>query len=345
MQFFFESINVNKKEESKNGYKYNEEEEECDENNENDDKYNENNEKSGDKEEECDENNEDYDKYNENNEKDGDGDVIIYQKEKYVKKKMNEKEYSILTTMSNEEHFPTILGVDKINKNTIIMPFYESKKITYEEEMDFVKKYIKSLLLSIKKLNEKKYVHGDIKPNNFLYNNENEYWLIDFDSSYNATTSASHSSTFPFIPPERNCYIVQYSNKFDFRSDLWSVGIILLCFMAKKQLFQKVFKLNNNQRLNELCVYIKLYGISKLGLQLKDKALISGKVTYIQNFIERNCVRGGDKAIDLIKKLLELDVTKRINVEEALNHSFFDEGEYSKYCLSLFNKKNFLKLT
>jgi len=56
-------------------------------------------------------------------------------------------------------------------------------------------------LLAIKQLKEKGYIHGDIKPNNFLNNNPERYWLIDFDSSYNATTSASHSLTFPFIPP------------------------------------------------------------------------------------------------------------------------------------------------
>ena len=54
----------------------------------------------------------------------------------------------------------------------------------------------------------------------FLYQNPKKYWLIDFDSAYRATTSASHSSTFPFIPPEKNILTNQYINKFNFQSDL-----------------------------------------------------------------------------------------------------------------------------
>ena len=82
-------------------------------------------------------------------------------------------------------------------------------------------------MLAIKKLQKKGYVHGDIKPNNFIYKNSKRYWLIDFDSAYKADTLASYSSTFPFIPTEENCYTDQYDkNNFNFKSDLWNVSII-----------------------------------------------------------------------------------------------------------------------
>ena len=81
------------------------------------------------------------------------------------------------------------------------MPFCKSKKINYRENIDFVRGYIKSFLLAIKKLKEKGYAHGDIKKKNFVYQNPKKYRLIDFDSVYSANTSASHSLIFPFIPP------------------------------------------------------------------------------------------------------------------------------------------------
>ena len=56
------------------------------------------------------------------------------------------------------------------------------KKIKFDEHIWFVKKYIKSLLLRIKKLNEIDYVHGDIKPKNIIYNNPENNYLIDFNA-------------------------------------------------------------------------------------------------------------------------------------------------------------------
>ena len=56
------------------------------------------------------------------------------------------------------------------------------EKIKFNEHMWFVKNYLKSLLLSIKKLNEIHYVHGDIKPKNFIYNYPENNYLIDFNA-------------------------------------------------------------------------------------------------------------------------------------------------------------------
>ncbi len=55
------------------------------------------------------------------------------------------------------------------------MNFYKSKKIDYSGNLKYVKNYIKSLLITIKKFHEICYVHGDIKPDYFLYENETNY--------------------------------------------------------------------------------------------------------------------------------------------------------------------------
>ena len=286
----------------------------------------------------------------ENNEETDDVNVVY--DDNHVIKTMNKNEYTILSVMKNERHFPKILKKkeETNEKYTVTMPFYKSKKINYKEEISFVKDYIKSLLYTIKKLNEKGYAHGDIKPNNFLYNGPKKYWLIDFDSAYNDTISASHSSTFPFIPPEKNHYIAEYTDKLNFKSDLWSVGMILLYFMAKKKIFEQIDS-KKGQKFNSVFIYVTLYGNN---LKINPDYISSikkYKVEYKENFIDNNCIRGGEKAKDLIKKLLELDVKKRVTLEDALSHCFFKNNknnnseEYIKYCLSLSNSNNFFKLT
>jgi len=147
--------------------------------------------------------------------------------------------------------------------NDVSLQFYNSKKITHQEEDSFIKNYIKSLLLAIEKLHKKGYMHGDIKPNNFLYENSKRYWLIDFDSAHNVITSLRNSSTFPFIPPEENPYTGQkFKNRYNFKSDLWNVGMILFFFIAKKVLFNKYDILNNySQRINLLLISLHCMGL------------------------------------------------------------------------------------
>ena len=245
---------------------------------------------------------------------------------KYYIKNTNLSEYNVLKSLQGIKIFPKIIK-QKVSKKEIkiYMPKYESKKIEYTENMNFVKGYIKSLLLSIKQLNEKKYIHGDIKPDNFLYKNSKEYHLIDFNSvlSTDQNIKSVKVSTFPFIPPETNPLCEWYEKMPYKESDLWSVGIILLFFLCKKCIFNKeICTQQFNQRRNALIEYIYLYGKSNARVIESEKSIIGFR--NINNIkIEKKIERKDEDAIDLAKKLLEVDVKKRINVTKALNHSFF----------------------
>ena len=143
------------------------------------------------------------------------------------------------------------------------MPYYEGKKIKFNESIWFVKNYVKALLLSIKKLNNMGYVHGDIKPDNFIYNNRENYYLIDFNSSdtKNKENNNIKIANFPYIPPEKNKYSDLYKDISNVKSDLWNLGIILLQFISKnKNIFLKNGK---NCEESSLFQYSKLYGSDK----------------------------------------------------------------------------------
>ena len=59
--------------------------------------------------------------------------------------------------------------------------------------------------MSIKKLNNIGYFHGDIKPDNF---NPENYYLIDFNSSdmKNKENNNIKIATFPYISPEKKIF-------------------------------------------------------------------------------------------------------------------------------------------
>lgn len=247
----------------------------------------------------------------------------------YIKKIMSEREYTIISKFQKIEHFPKIHKFEKIgNKYIVDMPFYNSKKLNFKENIQFVKNYIRALLLSIKSMNEKNYVHGDIKPNNFIYNNLNDYFLIDFDSSLELSENLddmNHFQTFPFIPPECNVLCYHYNSIPNKKSDLWSVGIILLYFLAEKEIFKKIIiEQQCPNRRNSLFQYINLYGKHESKIK-KDELLINKDLQdtkFDKNFIKNNIKKSNKNAIDLMEKLLELYTKDRITIEEALNHDF-----------------------
>ena len=55
--------------------------------------------------------------------------------------------------LKKEEHFPKIFTeITADSEHIITMPYYEGKKIKFNESIWFVKNYVKALLLSIKKI-------------------------------------------------------------------------------------------------------------------------------------------------------------------------------------------------
>ena len=70
-----------------------------------------------------------------------------------------------------------------------------------------------------------------------------------------------------------------------------------------------------------------LYGVNKSNIKIAQKIKVEGKLGNFNNYFIKNNYKRDEKekenAIDLIKKLLEMDINKRISVKEALKHDFF----------------------
>ena len=86
------------------------------------------------------------------------------------------------------------------------MKYYEHKKFGYPSNVNSIKIYIKRLLETLNILHEKGYVHGDIKPDNFIFIDKQNYYLIDFDYSCLENSILKGRGTFPYTAPEKiNC--------------------------------------------------------------------------------------------------------------------------------------------
>jgi len=141
--------------------------------------------------------------------------------------------------------------------------------------------------------------HRDIKPENVLLNEDHtEIKLIDFGlSNYCLQNELLHSSCgSPCYASPEMLSGESYSGN---TTDLWSAGIILYSMLVGALPF-------DDQEINKLYEQIKI-----------------GKF-YIPSTLSL-------EAIDLLKKILEVDPKKRINIEGVKNHSWFKLEENPMY--------------
>ncbi len=126
--------------------------------------------------------------------------------------------------------------------------------------------------------------------------------------------------------------ILHHSNQ-SYQSDVWPVGVILLQFVARKyNIFNNVRMVNKPSNVKN-CYYINyivelanFYGdkvieqCKNLGYELK----LPQGITQV-SFREIAQLKGYNDDLDnLLYRLLELNPNKRITVEDAMKHPFFD---------------------
>ena len=165
---------------------------------------------------------------------------------------------------------------------------------------------IYQILLALNHIHKMKIMHRDLKPENILVTKKEKDGLYrikicDFGTSHLFQDGEKEKliagSSF-YIAPE------VFKKKYNFKCDLWSVGVIMYVLLTKKVPF--------------------------LGSTDKERKKNIIKKTYIQEPL-----LGHSKCIqDLIADLLEKDYDKRLNAEKALTYEIFEIFD----CKNLINK-------
>lgn len=184
--------------------------------------------------------------------------------------------------------------IDKISdvKNTyLVFPYYKKgdlfenflNKLPISEED--TKKSIKEMIKISLQLQDAGYVHLDLKLENFIIDDNNNYRLIDFGSSL----PYHENKLYPFNGVRgTNGYLSPEValNMYNKKSDVWSLGIIIHNMIVGHSLYSNVFE------------YVSR----------NDKF-------YLENMSE--------EGNDLLVRMLEKNTAKRISLKECIDHVWF----------------------
>eukprot|EP00826_Nyctotherus_ovalis_P063961 TRINITY_DN9376_c0_g6_i2.p1 TRINITY_DN9376_c0_g6~~TRINITY_DN9376_c0_g6_i2.p1 ORF type:complete len:698 (-),score=145.22 TRINITY_DN9376_c0_g6_i2:236-2329(-) len=165
-----------------------------------------------------------------------------------------------------------------------LLSFIRNRKKLKE---DVARLAFKSLIMGLNHCHSKGVLHRDIKPDNILINGEGILKIADFGVATHVkqgTRMLERCGTPAYTAPE----VLKGKGYQGFAVDLWSAGVVLYAM-----LYGTVpFKANNIKDLHHLI--------------LKGKYALKDDIS--------------EEARDLIKKLLEKNVRKRLSVPEVLGH-------------------------
>ena len=195
---------------------------------------------------------------------------------------------------SNEESYCIIMenckGGSLFDEISLNGPFNE----------DYASYIMYQLFSAIRYYNGLNIIHRDLKPENILIANKNKsnnfpnIKICDFGMSKIVEKQVSQSSvvgSLYYVAPE------VLNKNYNEKCDLWSCGVIMYFILSKRFPFNGTF---NNEIIKKILV--GEYDIKTPPLDKLSK-----------------------NALDLLGKLLTMDVNKRITVQEALDHPWIKE--------------------
>lgn len=110
----------------------------------------------------------------------------------------------------------------------------KNKNLNWEE----IKIYAKQIFEALNYLHKKKIIHRDIKPDNFLIDENDKIILCDFDLARNfenkSQIKTKNTCTSYYKPPE----ILVGSTTYDEKIDIWGAGCVIYEMIMKKPLFE-----------------------------------------------------------------------------------------------------------
>jgi len=237
------------------------------------------------------------------------------------------KEISLLKSL---EHPNIVRLYDVIHISdkeiTLVFEYLDQDLYKYMEEVgvittDIIKCFLRQLLIGIAYCHERRIYHRDLKPQNLLINkNQNELKLADFGLARSFGIPLRNKSNSVVTLWYRSPEILLGSTKYTSAIDMWSIGCIFAEMAAGRSLFPG--HCDEDQLLE---IYKVLGSPEAEWPEIKNLPDYQEYLKFVPRdldvFVPGLCADG----IDLLKKMLQYDPSKRISAKKALAHPFLKE--------------------
>lgn len=253
--------------------------------------------------------------------KESDSDEII--------RKTSLREVKILKLLKNDHIVQQKEAFRRKEKLYLVFEYMDRSLLEVIEEFpnginhDKIRLYIYQQLKAILYLHKTEILHRDIKPENLLVNLDDTLKLCDFGFARAYPNPGAplteYVATRWYRSPEQlltSCYA--------YPVDIWAIGCIMAEMIDGNALFP------GDDLIDQLHVIMKVCGGLTEGLlHLKNKNPDLANMNFnINQPIDPQEKKYGKKidtkAMDLLKKLLEMDPNRRITAENALEHPYFN---------------------
>lgn len=186
---------------------------------------------------------------------------------------------------------------------------------------DHCRYFLFQLLQGLKYLHSVNILHRDLKPGNLLVNANCDLKICDFGLARTNNSKGQFMTEYVVTRWYRAPELLLSCDNYDTSIDIWSVGCIFAELLGRKPIFP------GTECLNQLKLVINVLGSipeSDLKFIINPKARrYIRSLPYSHGTPFNNLYPNADpRAIDLLQKMLVFDPSKRIGVNEALQHPY-----------------------
>ncbi|KAJ8484664.1 hypothetical protein OPV22_017149 [Ensete ventricosum] len=182
--------------------------------------------------------------------------------------------------------------------------------------------FLYQILRGLKYIHSAKVIHRDLKPSNLLLNANCDLKICDFGLA-RPTSENDIMTEYVVTRWYRAPELLLNSTDYTAAIDMWSVGCIFMELMNRKPLFP------GRDHMHQMRLITELIGTpteSELEFILNEDArrYMRHLPRYPRQSFATLYPHINPVAIDLIERMLTFDPTKRITVEEALDHPYLE---------------------
>eukprot|EP01083_Nonionella_stella_P077720 212345_1 len=190
--------------------------------------------------------------------------------------------------------------------------------------LELIRKWSYQMICGVSYMHSRRILHRDLKPQNILLTHDMDIKIADLGLGKECTLPLKPPMTTNIVtlwyrPPELLLGAKCYSSKLD----IWSLG----CIIAEMSRNGKVL-------FGGLCEWEVLIAILQFfGTPANNEAWCRG-LPYFYNALPKfkgwkfedriGCLRDDKDSVDLLKNMLNMDSTKRMNAIQLMNHAWFE---------------------